>query len=538
MADPLVSVRDLVVSDVDSGARIVDGIGFDVARGETVAIVGESGSGKSMTARALMGLLPQGVRASGTAMFGPDNLITAPERRMRRIRGSGIGMLLQDPFTLLNPLIRTGTHIGETLRSAGRFSRADLRREVARRLDEVGVRQATARYPVELSGGMRQRVGLAAAIAKNPDLLIADEPTTALDSTTQREVLRLLRDIQRDRGMSLLLITHDLNVAFSLCDRVLVMHSGVILEEATPDQLRAHPATEYTARLLAADLPLDRRLDRIQPATTTPIAARVVNPSPGRPLLRVRDLVKRFDGHQALKGVDVEVIAGCSVGVVGESGSGKTTLARCVLGLETPTSGSIELDGTPLSPADLGRVRGMVQCVFQDPYSSLNPAHSIGFTLGEVIRRRGTPGEADEVAGLLASVGLPADYARRRPVALSGGQRQRVAIARALAMRPKILVCDEPVAALDVSVQAQVLQLLRDLQDQGLTLLFITHDLSVVRQMTDELVVLYRGEVVESGPTEKVLGDPRHDYTQRLLAAVPSGTADWLNPSPSPTNPC
>ena len=543
---PLLGVEDLVVRTSAGGRRLVDGIGFSIAVGESVGIVGESGSGKSMTARAIMGLLPLGTAAQGRIMLGDREVSAMAERDLRRMRGADIGLLMQDPFTILNPLTTAGDQLAETLTAgrtggAARLSRKALVDDVRRRLGEVGIADpaVAGKYPFELSGGMRQRVALAAAIARDPRLLIADEPTTALDATTQREVLALLRRIQRERRMGLLLITHDLRVAFSVCDRILVMRAGEIVEEAAPAALRTAPSSDYTASLLAAESALDRA--RPAPPSSTAGERRV--------LLQATEVTKRFalprrrrkhaDWPIALDRVDLELVEGRSVGVVGESGSGKTTLARCVLGLEQPTSGSIQVDGLELSrydrlsKAELHRARRAVQCVFQDPYSSLNPSHPIGFILGEAIRQRAgaSPTRDDvarEVAGLLERVGLPAGFAGRRPVALSGGQRQRIAIARALAARPRIIVCDEPVSALDVSVQAQVLDVLKEVQAQGVTLLFITHDLAVARQMTDDLVVLYRGTVVETGPTEQVLTRPQHAYTQRLLAAVPSGTPGWL----------
>ncbi|GAA1713070.1 ABC transporter ATP-binding protein [Kribbella yunnanensis] len=537
----LLSVKGLCLRNV-AGRNLVSDLSFTVGPGETVALVGESGSGKSLTAKAIIGLLPKGITASGEILLGSEDLQAASAKRMREVRGGRVGLLLQDPFTMLNPLIRVGTLLGETLcsqrRAAGepKRSSAELKIEIRRRLQEVGLAAGTDRkYPWELSGGMRQRVGLAATVAKDPALLIADEPTTALDATTQREVLLLLKRIQEERGMGLLLITHDLRVAFSLSDRVLVMSQGCLLEDGDPDTLREDPKTEYTKKLLAADLP------RGYCRTELPVVDR-------RPLLKVENLRKQFNTRQrktaartawALKGVSLELQDGVNVGVIGESGSGKTTLARCLLGLERPTSGTMEVDGrryenlADLSRRDQAAVRSTMQCVFQDPYSSLNPSHSIGYILAEAIKLRAhhdiAPEEvAAETEALLGEVELPADFVKRLPVSLSGGQRQRVAIARALAMRPRILLCDEPVAALDASVQAQVLELLRKVQAGGVNLLFITHDLPVVRQMTDELVVLFRGEVAERGRTADVIDNPQHAYTKRLLAAVPTGTRDWL----------
>ncbi|MBM7785876.1 dipeptide ABC transporter ATP-binding protein [Tenggerimyces flavus] len=560
----LLEVTDLRIA---AGERtIVDTVSFALDAGESVALVGESGSGKSMTARALTGLLPAGVAATGSVRFEGTDLLSAANRRLQRsVRGGGISLLLQDPFTMLNPLTTVGQQLAETLGSRERS-------EIARRLAEVGIDADVARrYPFELSGGMRQRVAIAAAIAKDPRLLLADEPTTALDTTTQREVLRLIWSIQRDRGMGLLLITHDMRVAFALCDRVLVMYAGTLLEAASPRELATQPLHPYTAGLLAAEPPLDRRSDRlggipgrvprpddladecvfgprcdwrtevcakarpvlelvgaahstacVRHDTLAPDLAAVPQRAAAAPvaeleraptLLSVRGLTKTFGSTRAVDDVNFELREGRHLAIVGESGSGKTTIARCLLGLETPTAGTISLP------------EGPVQCVFQDPYSSLNPSHSVGFALAEAVRLG--PGDTS-VAELLRQVGLPSAYARRRPAALSGGERQRVAIARALALRPRVLVCDEPVAALDVSVQAQVLDLLRTVGANGTTLVFITHDLAVARQLTDEMIVLRRGKVVETGTTERLLTAPEHEYTRALLEAVPTGTTDWL----------
>ncbi|MFI6600612.1 oligopeptide/dipeptide ABC transporter ATP-binding protein [Nonomuraea sp. NPDC050536] len=534
---------------------IVDGVDLEVLPGETVGLVGESGSGKSLTARAMSGLLPRGLRATGSITLDGRELIGARERVWRTVRGRRLALLMQDPFAMLNPLLTAGAHIAESMRSAG---------SVAERLAEVGIDDPSVarRYPFQLSGGMRQRVALAAALAGDPELLIADEPTTALDATTQHEILQLVRRIQRARGMGVLLITHDLRVAFELCDRVAVMYAGRIVEQGPAAELGKAPAHPYTLRLLAAVPTVERRLDRLAgipgsvpsaeevretcafaarceqatpectherpqlreflpdrlTACLHPVRSRVSvsltaapRPAAGPHVLRVTDLRKRYGHHVALGGVSLEVGSGETVGVVGGSGSGKTTLARCILGLATPDSGSVELAGD-------GPRHRLVQCVFQDPSTSLNPAMTVGSTLAEAAAQ-GAPGDRPTVAELLDQVGLPAAYASRRPAALSGGERQRVAIARALAVRPSLLICDEPVASLDVSVQAHVLELLRQV---GTAMLFITHDLAVVRQMADRLVVLSRGEVVEAGDATHVLDAPAHDYTRRLLASVPA----------------
>jgi peptide/nickel transport system ATP-binding protein len=602
VASALLSVGNLSIT-TGAAARprtLVREVNLELGRGETLGIVGESGSGKSLTARAIIGLLPTGVRASGSVVFDDRELVGAGRGVWKELRGSRVGLLLQDPFTMLNPLQTAGTHIAECLPKAVCRDRSRRRAEIARRLGEVGLDPDVAdRYPFQLSGGMRQRVALTAALVGDPELLIADEPTTALDVTTQAEVLDLLKDIQRRRNMSLILITHDLRVAFSVCDRIQVMYAGTILEQAPASELAAAPDHPYSLGLLLAEPPVTHYLDRLpsipgavppadtvkdtcafaarcswarpecatgkpplvaigakrasacvrldeirgdlhaaaraldQPSTPQPAptvgGAAVVTLTDVRKCFRTSRLVGRSTTATALDEVSFRIAEGESVGLVGETGSGKTTVARAILGLVTPDAGSIDLAGIDVSDyrrldrTSRRQARRTVQVVFQDPYSSLNPAISVGTTLREVIAVRGgaTDPEA-EIADLLSQVGLPAAYASRRPATLSGGERQRVAIARAIALRPRLLLCDEPVAALDVSAQAQVLELLRDIRRRrAMAMLFITHDLSVVRQMSERLIVLYHGQVVETGPTDAVLDHPRHAYTRRLLEAIP-----------------
>ncbi|HXF73975.1 MAG TPA: ABC transporter ATP-binding protein [Actinomycetota bacterium] len=596
----LLSVQGLRIWAEAEGRRrtIVAGLDLEVGAGETVGLVGESGSGKSLTARAIVRLLPEGVRSEGRVVFDGTDLSALPEGEMRSLRGRRLSLMFQDPFTMLNPLLRCGEHVAEMLAENGaRVGREGIRAETARRLREVGLDpEAVAhRYPFQLSGGMRQRVALAAALARDPDLLIADEPSTALDVTTQAEILDLLRRIQRARRMGLVLITHDLRVAFSICDRISVLYAGNLLEVGASRDLEATPLHPYTLGLLLSEPPVDRKLRELVPipgSVPAPdevadrcafaprcrwaapaclegrpplvevapgrwsacvrvgeiatkmaalrersLAPAIPSPAPHRPLLAVEGLRKTFlPGRgrrvEALRGVSLVVEEGESVGLVGESGSGKTTLGRCLVGLEEPDAGRIEIGGLDasrigrLSRSERTTLRRTVQMIFQDPYSTLNPRHSVGWTLGEALRTvepalRGAALRR-AVAELLDRVGLPAAYAARRPAALSGGERQRVAIARALAVRPRLLVCDEPVSALDVSVQAQILNLFRRLQEEtGIAYLFITHDLAVVRQVADRLYVLYRGEVVEEGPADVVLSRPQHPYTRRLIASVP-----------------
>ncbi|MET8976852.1 ABC transporter ATP-binding protein [Streptomyces sp. NPDC004539] len=581
MSGVLLSVRGLRVRGRD-GRTLVRDVGFDLRAGETLGVVGESGSGKTLTARAVLGVLAPGLRAEGQVLFDGAELLGRRERELRPLRGTRLAMVLQDPFTALNPLQTVGAHLRESLAPTDRTPA-----EIARRLGEVGLDAGTVagKYPFQLSGGMRQRVAIAAALARDPDLLVADEPTTALDVTTQAEVLALLRRLQAERGMALLLVTHDLRVAFDVCHRVLVLYAGSVLEDAPAGELRRSPGHPYSLGLMLAEPPVSHYVERlpslpgaVPPADsvtgTCAFAARcewrrdvctTARPTPaevapgrlsacvrladvgdelrarlhapavpsapppvrdGTPLLVVDGLTKTYRDTTALNGACLELREGESLGVVGETGSGKTTLVRCVLGLTRPASGTIRLGGIDVSDyrkldrRELREVRRLVQIVFQDPYSSLNPRLTIGAALREAIGVGPEPGQRAEE--LLEHVGLPASYARELPAALSGGERQRVAVARALAVRPKLLICDEPVAALDVSVQAQILELLRTVRaEYGTSLLLITHDLSVVRQMTDRAVVLRGGEIVESGTTASLLDAPAHPHTKRLLASIP-----------------
>ncbi len=602
----LLEAVDLSIESRIGGHRrtIVTGLNLSLDAAETVGIVGESGSGKSMTARALVGLLPSGLSARGEVRLEGRSLLEMSQRQLGQIRGSEIALVLQDPFTMLNPVTRCGSQVTDVLKDARgkRLGRRARREEAERRLAEVGIPEAVDRYPFELSGGMRQRVAIAAALAGDPRILIADEPSTALDVTTQKEMLDLLESLRVSRSMGLLLITHDLRVAFSTCDRLYVLYAGSLLEVGTASAVEAEPLHPYTLGLLLSEPPADRRLTELvtipgsvpapdDVATICPLAPRCQWAQPtcedarpplepvaaGRlsacvrideisgemrslrhraerpavishraeapePLLLVENLQKTFPGAAgrrdspptiALGGVDINVGAGESVGLVGESGSGKTTLARCLVGLETPTAGTITIGGVDasrfgaLSGNELRTLRQTVQIVFQDPYSSLNPLRTVGSALQEVLdlHRRATPSLEGGVSELLERVGLPASYAGRKPIALSGGERQRVAIARALAVQPRLIICDEPVSALDVSVQAQILGLFRLLREElDVGYLFITHDLAVVRQIVERVYVLYRGEVVESGPVDTVLDDPQHDYTVRLVESVPGST--------------
>lgn len=601
---PLLDLRGVTIKHRPStgDVTILSEVDLHVAPGETVGIVGESGSGKSILSKSVVDLLPPGVEVvEGSIVYDGVDLRTLSDKERASYRGQRITLMFQDPFTMLNPLLRSGTHITEGLKlqRGGRLSRAEGRAEAIRRLAEVGIEDPDVvdRYTFELSGGMRQRVALAAALARDPNLLIADEPSTALDVTTQAEILALLKRTQEARNMGMVLITHDLRVAFSVCDRVYVLYAGSVLEVGNADELQTQPLHPYSHGLLLSEPTAQSRQAELKSiegtvprpddvATQCAFAPRCVFVTDacraGRPPLvdhggghltrcirvdeivdslrresaavrqavpvdfditaaivdpiaSIVDVVKTFqtgrgEGVKALRGVSMDIARGSSVGLVGESGSGKTTLGRLVVGLDVPTSGEIKLipDGATRDegfffPTDRAS-RKVVQIVFQDPYSSLDPRQKIGAALVEPILSEGYSRAAAlrRSEELLDTVGLPTSYVDKHPASLSGGERQRVAIARALSLEPGLLVCDEPVSALDVSVQAQILKLFRELQDRlNLSLLFITHDLAVVRQVVDSVHILYRGEVVESGQIDDVMDRPSHEYTQRLIASIP-----------------
>ncbi|MGK0716173.1 dipeptide ABC transporter ATP-binding protein [Leucobacter sp. W1153] len=524
---------------------IVDPVSFTVPPGRTLAIIGESGSGKTMTARALTGLLPSGVSATGRFAVDGDALdLPADPGAWHRVRGRRIVLLMQDPFTSLSPVHRCGDQIALTIRARIAFERgadraAAVRRdrtvrgvvqaEVVQRLAEVNLAAEVARaYPSALSGGMRQRVAIAAALAAKPRVLIADEPTTALDASNQGEVLDLLLSLQRRHDMSLILVSHDLGLVSGRADEVLVMRHGEVVERGRADHVLVDPQHEYTRKLLEANPSIHDVVG------STAVSTASASPEP---LLVAEGIAKRYGTTQALSGVDVDVRAGEVVAVVGESGSGKSTLARCLAGLDAPDAGNVRLGGEVLPPNRRGRTPDQMQIVFQDPYSTLNPVFTVEQTLREALRVAGRP--ADDLTELLETVDLGPEFAGRRPSQLSGGQRQRVAIARALAPRPRVLICDESVSALDVSVQAQILDLIVRLRDElQLAVLFITHDLGVVARVADRVLVLRRGEAVERGATFEVLTRPQHEYTQTLVAAARDDSIARANgaeyPQPSP----
>ncbi|WP_337001491.1 MULTISPECIES: ABC transporter ATP-binding protein [unclassified Microbacterium] len=535
--EPVLSISGLAVA-FRTGSELVTAISdvnIDIAAGETVAIVGESGSGKSTTAAAVNRLLPEnGVITAGTIRFDGRELTELPESAMISLRGAGIGLVPQDPMSNLNPLMRVGDQIGEALEVHGHTHGDATKARVVELLEMVGIADAAQRvrqYPHEFSGGMRQRVLIAMGLACKPRLLIADEPTSALDVTVQRRILDQLDSLTDELGTAVFLITHDLALAAERADRIVVMFRGKVVEEGTSADVLGNPQHEYTKQLLAAAPSLASRRDALPQREATT----------GTPFVEIRGLRKEFalrapkagepQTFTAVDGVSFEIRRGTTVSIVGESGSGKSTTANMVLGLEDATSGSILFDGldlTTLRRKELFALRRRVQPVFQNPYASLDPRYTVEQSIAEPLRvhRIGTTASRHaRVLELLEQVALPAAMAERLPHELSGGQRQRVAIARALALEPELVVLDEAVSALDVLVQAQILDLLADLQKRlGLSYLFISHDLAVVRMISDEVHVMQRGVVVESGTPERIFDDPQHPYTRELLAAIPGAS--------------
>lgn len=520
----LLRIRDLSLSIGEY--PILHDVALDVAPGEILAITGESGSGKSMTALAVMGLLPQAARATGKIELDGTDLLALSEAQMCAVRGARVGMVFQEPMMALNPVQTIGAQVAETIRQHERVPRAEAMARARAMLDRVGLpadRFPLSRYPHELSGGQRQRVVIAMAIALRPRLLIADEPTTALDVTTQARILDLLKDLTRDFGMGLLMITHDLAVVAGMADRIAVMQHGRVVEQGPTAELFAAMRHPYTRALFAASA---HRVD-LPPAP------------PPRPLLELRNVTRSYRQPRrglfgprpvtrAVDDVSFTLNRGERLGLVGESGCGKSTLTRAILGLEPVQAGTITLDGAPVwagTQPNLA-VRRQMQVVFQDPYSSFNPRHRVRRLVTEPFHLLPDPpqGAAREakIAEALTAVGLKPSDADKFIHEFSGGQRQRIAIARALINDPAMIVFDEAVSALDVSVRAQCLDLLADLcRARPLSYLFISHDLGVVRGITDRVMVMQAGRIVEQGPTEQVFSDPQHSYTRSLLAAAP-----------------
>ena len=525
----LLSIQDLSVSfgRDDREVRAVRNISFDIGKKETVALVGESGSGKSVTALSVMQLLPYPMawHPGGSITFNGVEMIGAEEKDLSKIRGDRIGIIFQEPVTSLNPLHTIEKQVGEIIFLHKRLDRNIARRRIIELLQQVGLAEAESRlqsYPHQLSGGQRQRVMIAMALANDPDLLIADEPTTALDVTIQAQILALLKDLQQQRNMSMLLITHDLGIVRKVADKVCVMTEGRIVEQGETQQIFDQPQHSYTQHLLAAE-PGGKP---IAAAADTPIVMRTDGLKVWFPIKR--GILRRVVGHvKAVDGISVDVREGHTVGVVGESGSGKTTLAMGLLRLEKSDGPIVFLgnDIQGLGWKELRPLRRQMQIVFQDPYGSLSPRMSIGQIIEEGLLvhepRLGYEARRKIIDEALIEVGLDPATQDRYPHEFSGGQRQRIAIARAVVLKPRFVVLDEPTSALDMSVQAQIVDLLRDLQQRHkLAYLFISHDLKVVRALADEVIVMRQGKVVEQGPADRIFNTPRETYTKALIAAA------------------
>lgn len=547
---PVLALQDLKVSFLrsDEWRRVVNGVTFDLGRCETVALVGESGSGKSVTANSIMRLLPDAkTRLQGSIIFDGHDLLTLTDPELRKIRGRQIAMIFQEPMTSLNPVHPVGRQISETILIHGGGSREKAEAEALRLMDRVKISSAKARfrdYPHSFSGGMAQRAMIAMALACKPKVLIADEPTTALDVTVQAQILELLVEVQNEDDMAILFITHDMGVVAEVADRTLVMQNGSLLESGATVDIFEKPQHSYTQTLLAAALrssavEREKKEDTRRPETecdgTFPLASRTRDP-----LLRVQNLTTRFSGSHSLfgsrkddvlavDGVSFELFERETLSIVGESGSGKTTLGRSILRLVDPEQGSVTLGGRELigmKSEDLRAVRKDIQMIFQDPSGSLNPRRTVMQSIKEpyLTHQLGSRRAAQEmVHELLARVGLAAELGERYPHQLSGGQRQRVCIARALALSPKIIVADESVASLDATVKAEIVDLLVTLQrDSKLSYLFISHDMAVVERISDRVAVMYKGALVEIGPKVDIFGNAQHPYTRRLLSAIPT----------------
>ncbi|WP_445809574.1 ABC transporter ATP-binding protein [Yoonia sp.] len=555
ITNPLLSVRDLTVSVRDRGVMkpLVSGLSFDLRAGETLAIAGESGSGKSITSLALMGLLPNNVTVtSGQMLLGDTDLAQMSENQMRPLRGAQVAMIFQEPMTSLNPVQTVGTQLIEAIRAHEPVSYGQARAGAIAALRQVRLAEPERRirqYPHELSGGMRQRVMIAMALALRPALMIADEPTTALDVTVQREVLELLKDLQRETGTAIILITHDMGVVAETADRVVIMQAGQMVEQGLTPDIFAAPRADYTRSLLAAVPRLGAGAARAAPL---PPKAQV-------PVAQLVDVKVHFDiganflgrpTHRvhAVEGVSFDIQPSETFGLVGESGCGKSTIAKALAGL-VPYEGQIIINSTSLAGLKAQERKDIcrdVQMVFQDPMAALDPRMTVGDAVAEplLIHGVGTTRERKErTAELFDHVGLSSEQMNRYPHEFSGGQRQRICIARALALRPRLIICDESVSALDVSVQARVLALLEELKaDFGVAYLFISHDMAVVENIVDRLAVMYLGQIVEMGTRDQVFGNPQHPYTQRLLDAVPipdptRERTTYLRPASEPPSP-
>ena len=525
----LLSVDNLSVSFVTRNGtnKAVDNVSFSVEERQITAIIGESGSGKSVSCYAMLGLVPSppGRIDGGTALFQGQDLLALSEAELRAIRGRDIAMIFQDPMTCLNPFMKIGDQLIEPLTLHKGLAKGPAREQAVALLDEVGIRDPQAAmnaFPHEFSGGMRQRVMIAMALINEPKLLIADEPTTALDVTIQAQILKLIAELQTKRDIGVLFISHDLAVVSDIADQIVVMEKGNVVERGEPKAIFESPQHPYTQKLLAAIPSGEKAADAVAPD----------------PLIRIDNLRTWFTptaGAEPVKAVDdvsIEIHRGEVLGLVGESGSGKSTLGRSILRLVPITDGKITFEGTELSALEgrtLKQFRHRMQMIFQDPHASLNPRMTVYDTLAEPLLLHGLVNKSgldQAIRELMDNVGLARAFVRKYPHEFSGGQRQRIAIGRALATRPEFIVADEPVSALDVTIQAQILDLLADLtKEYGLTMLFISHDLAVIRQIADRIAVMYHGKLVEEGSTAQVFGSPREDYTRSLLAAIPGANA-------------
>ena len=540
MSGSLLSVRDLVVkARLDDGVRtLIDSVSLDLGKGEILGLVGESGSGKSLLCRSLVRLLPSSLLKieSGSIRLERRELTEISDAEMLKVRGGEIGMIFQNPTSHLDPVMRIGDQIAEGIRYHQGLKTREARAAATEILEQVGFpdpKRQYDSYPHEFSGGMRQRAMIGVALSCNPKILIADEPTTALDVTIQAQILRLLIDIRDKRGLSIILITHDLGIVAQTCDRIAVMRSGRLLEQGSKRTILSRPENPYTIDLINSHPSLPDEVAMAQPEPTRPERS-------AKPLLEIDDLRVDFrvgggflkgSGAKtvsAVSGVSLQVMPGETIGIVGESGSGKSTLARAVLGLTPISSGHVTFDGIDLTQqksAGLARLRRETAMVFQDPFNALNPRLTIGQTLAEVLKVQGKVAKAEipaRISELLDLVGLEREFADRKPRSMSGGQCQRAGIARALAVNPKLIIADECVAALDVTIQAQIIDLFRELtRRMNLTLIFIAHDLAIVRNLCERTVVMYRGEIVEEGRSQEIFSHPKHAYTAALIAAIP-----------------
>lgn len=542
MPESLLEVRNLSVS-FNTGRRtieVVQDVSFSINPGETLAVVGESGSGKSVSSMSIVDLLPGNAHRTGMIRFAGEDLLKVGSERMQHIRGAGIGVVFQEPMTALNPVYTVGALLAQAVGSHGQRTKDEIRSrslDLLRLVEMPDPERRLGQFPHQLSGGQRQRAMIAMAIANDPQLIIADEATTALDVTAQAVILDLLLEVQDRLGTAILLITHDMGVVADIADRVVVMNGGRVVEEAPVEQLFAAPREDYTRRLLAAVPHLGRSAIVEETPTAPADLPHQSQPLPviERPVLHIDNLVVEYltslrkPAFRAVNEVSFDVAQGEVVGLVGESGSGKSTIGRVVAGLTKPASGTVEIDGIAVNSKrreDRKELRRRAAIIFQDPSSSLNPRATLGDTISSPLRWNGVERNRREldriVADLLDAVHLPKDAADRYPHELSGGQRQRVGIARAMALEPDLLIADEPTSALDVSVQAAVLNLLLELQERKqFSCVFISHDLSVVEQLAQRVVVLKDGAIAEQGSTRQILHDPQNSYTRKLVAAIP-----------------